>query len=449
MPAAEILVGTAAAVLTGRNALPRARRFSASAIAQDFILGLSIVVPLAFAWGLAGLPWSPLSMTGLALGTALVLRRARPDRSVAAPVRSRPRGLDRAAELLLALGALIGVWKWLRTPLWSWDHFAIWGLKARRMVVDGTLDLAFLGLRAHVVSNPPYPIGLPLAWRFLSPSLPSAADFRLAHALFAASLLAATHAAARRLGASRAAAALLAAALCASPLFWDTEAVGLADLPLAAVAVAAFLLALEAREEEFPAWPAGLALGFLSWIKMEGLPLGAFLAAACVAGLAGRKRLAMVAPWALSTAAALATQRWLLPASGGFLQGDWRARLSERARDPLAVLSAMLRELTGPEWLGLWLLFAVAAVASLFLPAPTARRLSAVVLAQLLVFAFIYFATFLDPAKHIWSSFHRIAAALLPLALLVMAGIAGASRKSPLAAWTPSPRPPAQPPSSQ
>ena len=432
MPAAEILIGAAAAVLAGHSALPRARGFHVAALARDFILGLSIVVPLAFAWGLAGLPWTPTSMPALALGSALVLRRILPERLVPARERSSPRGLDRAAELLLAVCALVAIWKWLRTPIWCWDHFAIWGVKARRIVVDGTLDLSFLGLRTYAVSNPHYPIGLPVAWRFLSPSTPSASDFGLVHALFAAALLAATHAAARRLGASRIAAALLAAALCASPLFWDTEALGIADMPLAAVAVAAFLLALDAREDVgFPAWPAGLALGFLSWIKLEGVPLGALLAAACTLGLSGKKRLALAAPWALSTVAALATRRWLLPAEGSFLQGDWTARLAERVRDPLPLFTAMLRDLAGPEWLGLWFLFAAAALASLFLPARPARRLSAVVVSQFLVYAFIYLGTYLDPAGHVHSSLHRLGAALLPVALLAMAGVSGASRKSP------------------
>jgi len=439
MPAAEILVGTAAAVVAGRSALPRGRGFSAAVLAEDFILGLSIVVPLVFAWGLAGLPWTPISMPALALGTALVLRRALPERPVTANVRSSPRRLDRAAELLLAVCALLAVWKWVRTPLWSWDHFAIWGLKARRIVVDGTLDLSFLSLRTYAVSNPHYPIGLPVAWRFLSPSTPSASDFRVVHALFASALLAATHAAARRLGASRTAAALLASALCASPLFWDTEVLGIADLPLAAVAVAALLLALDAREDGvgFPVWPAGLALGFLSWVKLEGAPLGTLLAAACALKLTGQRRLALVAPWALSTAAALALRRWLLPADGSFLQGDWTARFAERVRDPLPLFAAMLRELGGPEWLGLWFLFGAAAFASLFLPAPPACRLSAVVLGQFLVYAFIYFGTYLNPAEHVHSSFHRLAAALLPLGLLAMAGVSAASRKSPTLAFRP------------
>ncbi len=106
------------------------------------------------------------------------------------------------------------------------------------------------------------------------------------------------------------------------------------------------------------------------------------------------------------------------------------ARFSERMRDPFTLVATILRELTGPEWLGLWFLFGVAALASLFLPARTARGLSAVVLGQFLVYAFVYFGTFLDPAQHVGSSFHRLAAALLPLALLAMAGVSGASRKS-------------------
>src|SRR6185436_6456814 len=246
-------------------------------------------------------------------------------------------------------------------------------------------------------------------------------------------------AAARRLGASRTAAALLASALCASPLFWDTEVLGIADLPLAAVAVAALLLALDAREDGvgFPAWPAGLALGFLSWVKLEGIPLGTLLAAACALKLTGQRRLALVAPWALSTAAALALRRWLLPADGSFLQGDWTARFAERVRDPLPLFAAMLRELGGPEWLGLWFLFGAAAFASLFLPAPPACRLSAVVLGQFLVYAFIYLGTYLNPAEHVHSSFRRLTAALLPLGLLAMAGVSAASRKSPTLAFRP------------
>jgi hypothetical protein len=52
------------------------------------------------------------------------------------------------------------------------------------------------------------------------------------------------------------------------------------------------------------------------------------------------------------------------------------------------------------------------------------------VLAQIVFYAFVYFSTFYQPAEHIRSSFHRLAAALLPLALMVMAGVSGALRET-------------------
>jgi hypothetical protein len=40
------------------------------------------------------------------------------------------------------------------------------------------------------------------------------------------------------------------------------------------------------------------------------------------------------------------------------------------------------------------------------------------VAAQLGFYVFVYLATYLDPVRHVESSFHRIAAALAPLAIL-------------------------------
>ena len=53
---------------------------------------------------------------------------------------------------------------------------------------------------------------------------------------------------------------------------------------------------------------------------------------------------------------------------------------------------------------------------------PLAAALGAVVLVQLAAYAGTYFATYLDPVEHIRSSFFRIAAALLPLALVAVSG---------------------------
>lgn len=431
MAVAEVVLGGATAVLAGRAALPRGRDLSPAALAQDFVLGLSLVVPLAFAWGAAGLAWGVVSMPGLALVLAVLLRLANRSVGPAAGPSVSVGAAGRAALALLAAGLLVAVWKWCRAPLWSWDHYAIWGMKARRMVQDGFLDLAFLKLSNFVTANPDYPIGLPLTWRFLSPTQPSAAEFRLCHVLFGGALVAAVYGCARRLRASPPVSALAAAGVCASPLFWDTEAVGLADLPLACVATVALLLVLEARDDPgFPAWTAGAALGFLAWIKTEGLVLGALLAAfALLPGPAPRpvwKRRAMpLATWAAWVLGALAIRRFWLTPGRGFLEGDWAARAETRARSAGPIFQAMGANLSGAEWLGLWLLFAAAALAALVWREGTARGLAFVVLGQLALYAFVYLGTFLDPVEHVQASFHRLAAALAPLAFLTVTAAAG------------------------
>ena len=432
MTLAEVLLGGGAAMLVGRATLPRGRGVRPPALAEDLVLGLSLVVPLAFVWGTAGLPWGPVSMPVLALALAALLRLGN-RRRVEAHGRAAPADwAGRAALALLGACFLVAAWKWIRVPLWSWDHFAIWGMKARRVVGDGALDLGFLKLAKFVTANPDYPIGLPLAWRFLSPSEPSAAQFRLCHALLAGALAAAVYGCARRLHASTGVSALAGAVLCASPLFWDTEAVGLADLPLACVATAALLLALEARDDsDFPAWTAGAALGFLVWIKTEGVVLAALLAAVGMLLLpnsrgARKRRGALGAAWLASGLGALAIRRFGLSPGRGFFEGDWSDRVAERARNARPIFDAMLENLSGAEWLGLWVVFAAAILAAFAFDARPARLLAVVVLGQLGFYAFVYFGTFMDPLEHVHASFHRLAAALAPLALLTAAAAAGA-----------------------
>ncbi len=437
MALAEILVGGGTAVLVGRAALPRGRRLSPPALAEDLALGLSLVVPLAFAWGAAGLPWGRVSMPALAIGLAVLLRLANGRDAAAEAVPSSLAGWgSRAALALLAVAFLVAAWKWFRAPLWSWDHFAIWGLKARRLVQDGALDLEFLGLSKFVTANPDYPIGLPLLWRFLSPSVPSEAEFRFCHTLLAVGLVAAVYGCARRLQGSPGVSALAAAVLCASPLYWDTEAVGLADLPLACVATVGLLLVLQARDDPgFPSWTAGAALGFLAWIKMEGLVLGALLAVlAVLAGPAARagwrRRAALLSAWLAWSLGALAIRRFCLPAGRGFLEGDWAGRAALRIRNPRPILDGLFANLSGAEWLGLWFLFAGALLASFVLRAPAPRFLVLVVLGQLGFYAFVYFGTFMEPLEHLHASFHRLAAALAPLALLASVAAVGAASRA-------------------
>jgi hypothetical protein len=255
-----------------------------------------------------------------------------------------------------------------------------------------------------------------MLWRLLAlGGLPGAALFKTFHLLCGLALVAVTRRGVLRLGRSPAMADGLAALLAASPLLWDTIAVGLADLPLALWATAGIVLALEDR-----AWPAGACLGFLPWIKQEGLPL-ALLALVAAVVIRRSRRASLLLPAGLLIAGAVAIGRTLPVTGPSFFDGDWRGRALERLAHPGEILAPLGSDLIAPGWLGFWLLFAAALALALWRRNRTALLLGGVVLAQLGLYAAVYFLTYLDPAGHILSSFTRIAAALVPLGVLSVA----------------------------
>lgn len=246
-------------------------------------------------------------------------------------------------------------------------------------------------------------------------------------------------------------AAAAGALVAVSPLLWDTESLGLADLPLATLATLAVLLAVIARRKlGSPGHhlagllAAGVALGGLPWIKQEGWPLGVWLLLAAGllvvwgfeadsgprsgrwAGLGGRagqwQSLALlVGPCAALWGLQPLVHAPLTAPATGFLSGRWTERVVEHLPELPTILGHMAVDLLRWDWCLLWALFALAS----FLAVRNRHRryrlpaiLGGVVLAQLGVYTFIYLATYLDPAAHILSSFVRIAAALVPLAAI-------------------------------
>jgi hypothetical protein len=343
----------------------------------------------------------------------------------------------RLAETVAVAALALFVWKVAEAPLWSWDHFAIWGTKARRIAAVG-LHPGWLKPPAFPYSAPDYPLGWPLVTSSLALGrIPGTAVFKLAHLACGIGLVLLVRLAVLRSGAGRLAAATAAALTAASPLLWDTESLGLADLPLALVAVAAlvFLLGRSPRSP-FHRALSGLLLGLLPWIKLEGWVLSALLLAAAVVldAVAGggfhRERLRGLLALALPCGLL-----WLLQPlfhapfthpGISFLAGDWTGRVLARLPELPSILGPMALDLLRPAWLGLWLLFAVVLVLVWIRPRLSPRPwiprvLGAVVVLQLATYAFVYFATYLDPVAHIDSSFLRIAAALAPLAALTAA----------------------------
>lgn len=403
----------------------------AGELAVDGAVGLSVALPAVFTLLALGVAMPPRVIAGSEAFAALLMllaRRKRTREHQRARVPRDSRRLEFLAAALLLAAFAVCVWKWTRVPLWSWDHFAIWGMKARKLFPFSSLDLAPLQSPTFTGSVPQYPLGLPLAWRLLALAEPASGAFRAAHVLFALGTLLALRAGAARATGSAAIANSVSAALCVTPLFWDSEALGLAEMPLAFVAVASAALLLGLRHPpRRSGFAIGVTIGCAAWIKEEGMALAGLLlllgaGIVLTSPALGRKRARRLAGFALPAIGVAALgwglRRVLLPRGFGFFIGDWKERVLARLQDPAPVLRPLARELLSPDWLGLWIGIAIVSGLALLRRRSTAALVLSVVGIQITGYACVYFFTYLDPAEHIASSFFRIVAGTVPLALL-------------------------------
>jgi hypothetical protein len=438
----HLAAGVALALLVGWSLLKPAgwEALSPARLGLALVLGTTLLVGIAFPLARLGAPVTPGAIAGLAALLAallFLLGRRRPPLALA--VDAPTDGLSRLAGLLLLAGLALFLAKLRLAPLWTWDHFAVWGVKSRRMVDDGALALGFLDLRSFNGIEPRYPLGLPFAWRLLClGALPGELAFKVCHALFALALVALFRHGALLASGSRRIANALAAWLAVSPVLWDTIGVGHADLPFGLWMVAALVLVLAAAEQGAPSLVssgfAGLAAGFLPWLKQEGLVVAPALLAAALLLLARaprpdrrpdrREMLALLLPAALTLAASrLVTQ--VSRATGiNFFAGHWWVRAASRLGRPGDLLGLAAADLLASDWLGLWAVFALACALT------AARRrtwrspaaiLCGLVAGLLAVYLSIYFVTVLPPLPHLAGSFFRLLCQLAPLALLALA----------------------------
>jgi hypothetical protein len=400
--------------------------------ALAFTLGLAVLVPAVFAAGFFGIALGIPAIATISLLLAAAISMAtrvhadRPTDPVPFP-RTTAVVLSR---LLLASATVLFVAKIALVPVWSWDYYAVHGVRARRMFSGQHLRLGQLGKPGLEMTHPDYPPGIPIAWRILTlGGPPDAASVKIAHVLFGLALLALVREAVLASGRSEIAANTAAAFGAISPLFWDTESLGLVEAPFALLLCAAFCLLLKSSREpgEARGWAFGAIAGFLPWIKMrEGLTLAAFLTIAMLLSGKSIRRKAVVSALLASVlwaAAAIGICAVLLPPGESFLVGGWLSRGFSRAAHPGAIVGAIAGDLLAPEWFGFWIVFAAGWLYSIASRRRTAAILGSVIVAQLAAYVSVYFVTYLNPADHIRSSFFRITAALLPAAIIVLVAI--------------------------
>lgn len=427
MATASLLAGAALAVLAGyRLAAAVGPSRWGSRVAASFAFGVLALPPLLLLAGLARLPLGALSMAALALLLAAATHAALP-RGAPAPPAAAPREPWLEATRAIAAGALaLALAKLARTPLWGWDHYAIWGTKARRLLEQGRLELAFLADPAFEAARGDHPLGVPMLWRLLAlGEIPSIFLIRLTHAALLLALGVVVALGVERVARSRRAGALAAALVWLSPLGWDSGLVGLADLPLAlGLALAGAALLAPAS----PTRAAGLAvaIGALPWIKQEGWPLALLLAGAALAipqpTEARRTIRNALAGLALPLAAGAALfQTTALPRGKPYLDGDWRARAVERAGELPELALHAARLLADPTLLGLWFLLPAALAAALLRRDRAAAAPLAVVHLELLLALAVVYLSYPNPYDQLNAALPRVSAALVPLGLLGVA----------------------------
>lgn len=170
----------------------------------------------------------------------------------------------------------------LLSPLTAWDAWVNFASKARILFLDQALTPAIYNDPSRLPTNLDYPLMLPLVEAWFHAWLGHAGEpaVRWIALLYFAALLALFHAAVRRL-AGPAAALGFTALLATAPRVERGAHHGLADLPLAALVLLAFLLLERWRDRPAAAtagpwgsvgrgWLVAASLGLLPWMKKEG-----------------------------------------------------------------------------------------------------------------------------------------------------------------------------------
>src|ERR1700680_326652 len=237
----------------------------------SFLYGSGIIFFVLLGFSVVGSRWSVIGVT---IGALLIwsilgvvaLRRSGARTAGRGP---RPHWLD-VATLLTVIGYALYA---TVAPLWEWDFWAIWGLKARVFFEHGGIDWHFLESRWNTFAHPDYPLLLPLNFDFVAVLQGSWSD-RWLGALFVAwglALLCIVRGLAVRESSTVPAAVitLTAASLAVS------RYIGLAEGPLIAFGAGAVLFLRYALLYDEPAaWRHGaVLLGLAANVKNEGIAL--------------------------------------------------------------------------------------------------------------------------------------------------------------------------------
>jgi hypothetical protein len=363
--------------------------------------------------------WTPISVTigALAVATiAAVIARRTQD----AGHRTQDAGHRTPTPSLLDLATITTLAGYAHfatiAPLWDWDFWAIWGLKARVFFDHRGIDWHFLESRWNAFTHPDYPLLVPLNFDFVAILGGGWSDRWLGVVVvaWAAALLLIV----RGLAAEETSPLFASAIAFAVASLSVSRFVGLAEGALIAFAGAAVLMLRRALlRDDDASWRHGaILLGLAANCKNEGLALiGSVIVAMILAG-AWRKlaRLwpaaALVAPWLLLRAThTLATD---------IAEGSVVQRLLYRLHYAPQILR-FLAERLNERWFWIALLAGIVIVPQAL--RARERFVLFVTAIQLAVYVAAYFATPHDARWHIVTSWSRLTGQLaVPITFSVL-----------------------------
>jgi hypothetical protein len=390
-----------------------------------FLYGSGAMFLVLLTLSIVHIPWSLLSVTIAALAifcAATLLARRQPTTDNRQPAVT-PHPLDLGTLLILTSYALYAT----VAPLWEWDFWAIWGLKAKAFLEIGGIDWHFLESRWNTFAHPDYPLLVPLNFDFVALAGGGWSD-RWLGLLFVAWAIAALLIA-RALAARETTpfyASLLTFALAGIAI---STYVGLAEGALIAFGSAAVLFLRAAlRDDDASSWRNGaLMLGFAANCKNEGVALlvAVTIALLVVSRFRGFARLrhlipayALAAPWLLLRAT------HVLPTD--IASGSAVSRLMARLPYVLQIFAYLAEKLSQP-WFWVALLIGIVVA-----PAVATRREAFVLLVTVIQLAFYvgaYLTTPHDLHWHVLTSWSRLTGQIaVPVTFVVFLLLANSLR---------------------
>jgi len=310
-------------------------------------------------------------------------------------------------------------------PLWEWDFWAIWGLKARVFIESGTIDWRFLESRWNAFVHPDYPLLVTLNDDFVALLGGGWSDrwLGLLCVAWAVALLFVVRELALR-ETTPLVASIITFGLSALAV---SRYVGLAEGALIAFGGAGVLFIRRALFfDDDVDWRHGaICLGFAACCKNEGLAM--FATVVVLVAILRRTRAIRLWP-AIVIAAPWLVLRVVHHLQNDIAGGSLTTRLLSRLDNVLDIVRALALDLFQP-------LFWVAILVAILVIPAAARRREAFVLfftaIQAAIYAGAYLVTPHDPRWHIVTSWPRLTGQIsVPIAYALMVVLANSIRRA-------------------